>query len=113
MEQRTDDNPDLWVDKEGKTISYHALYNVVLKCRKILKEKTGEYLEFSNHSFRHSGAQAYKEGNHWAIEGMDKKFSLNELQALMNHSDISTTMSYLKNEDTSIILNAFGITQDN
>ena len=44
---------------------------------------------------------------------MDKKFSLNELQALMNHSDISTTMSYLKNEDTSIILNAFGITQDN
>ncbi len=113
MEQRTDDNPDLWVDKEGKTISYHALYNVVLKCRKILKEKTGEYLEFSNHSFRHSGCENYKQGTHWAINIDGKKFTLIELQALMNHSSIETTRSYCKNEDTAIILSAFGIQEDN
>ena len=112
MEQRTDDNEDLWVDKTGRSISYERLYDIIVDCRKILENEIGEYLEFGNHSFRHSGAQAYKEGKHWAIKDSDKQFSLTELQALMNHSDISTTMSYLKSEDTQIILNAFGINQE-
>ena len=112
MEQRTDENEDLWVDKNGRSISYERLYDIIVDCRKILKDKTGEYLEFGNHSFRHSGAQQYKEGKHWAIKDSDKQFSLTELQALMNHSDISTTMSYLKSEDTQIILNAFGINEE-
>ena len=112
MEQRIDTNDDLWVDKNGRSISYERLYDIIVDCRKILEEKTGEYLEFGNHSFRHSGAQQYKEGKHWAIKGLNKQFSLTELQALMNHSDISTTMSYLKSEDTQIILNAFGINEN-
>lgn len=110
MEQRTDDNEDLWVDKNGNTISYENLYDRIVECRKILEEKTGEYLEFNNHSFRHSGAEAYKRGENWACKG--KEFSLDELQALMNHSDISTTKSYLKENDTEIILNAFGINEN-
>lgn len=110
MEQRTDNNEDLWVDKNGNTISYENLYDRIVVCRKILKEKTGEYLEFNNHSFRHSGAEAYNSGVHWACKG--RKFELTELQALMNHSDISTSQSYLKPKETDIILNAFGITKN-
>ncbi|MBC6695208.1 tyrosine-type recombinase/integrase [Terrisporobacter mayombei] len=112
MEQRNDDNEDLWVDKDGNSITYDSLYGRVVECRKILEKKTGVYLPFSNHSFRHSGAQCYKESTHWALNGTDKRFTLVELQALMNHSDISTTQSYLMPEDTQIILNAFGISED-
>ena len=34
---------------------------------------------------------------------------LQELQILAHHSDISTTNSYLKNNDEDILSNAFGI----
>ena len=111
MEIRDDDNEDLWVDKNGKSMSYENLYDRIVECRKILEDKTGEYLPFGNHSFRHSGANSYKKGEHWAMKG--KEFSLDELQALMNHSDISTTQSYLPCADTEIILGAFGINNEN
>lgn len=110
MKQRTDDNPYLWVDKNGESISYQNLYDRVIECRKILENKTGIYLEFNPHSFRHSGSQNYFSGEHWACKG--RKFSLEELQALMAHSDISTTKSYLKEQDTDLVLNAFGINDE-
>lgn len=107
METRNDDNEDLWVDANGKSISYENLYDRVVEMRKILESKTGIYKEFNVHSFRHSGAENYNMGTHWMCKG--KEFSLEELQALMNHEDISTTNSYLLRKDKDVILNAFGI----
>ena len=43
---------------------------------------------------------------------MNKKMSLEELQSLLNHSDVSTTQGYLPNEDVDIVLQAFGLNQD-
>ena len=111
MEQRNDNNPDLWVDKDGESISYQNLYDRIIECRKILKDKCDIWLDFNPHSFRHSGSQNYFTGKHWACKG--RKFSLEELQALMGHSDISTTKSYLKEQETDIVLHAFGINDKN
>lgn len=112
MEQRTDDNNDLWVDKNGQTIAYATLYDIIISCRKILEELEGEYIKFNPHSFRHSAAYNLKTGEHWALKGMNKKMSLEELQSLLNHSDVSTTQGYLPNEDVDIVLQAFGLNQD-
>lgn len=110
METRNDNNENLWVDKNGKSIGYEALYDIVVNCREILFKHTGEMKYFNNHSFRHSGAQMYKEGKHWVN---DKQFTLEELKVLMHHSDLGTTSSYLKSMDNEIILNAFGLSEDN
>ena len=111
MKQRTDDNEDLWVDKNGRSISYDALYSIVVECRKLLEKEIGEYIPFNHHSFRHSGAENYNKGEHWACKG--RKFALEELQALMNHSDISTTQTYLKSREVDIIMSAFNIDKNN
>lgn len=109
----------LWTTRSNGEIipaSYETLYAWVISWRNILEEKF-EYKEFNPHSMRHSALENLSDGTHWvSLElgkklGLEegKKFSLNELQLLAHHEDISTTSNYLKSKDEDMLLGAFGL----
>lgn len=108
-----DDIESLWTTTvDGKLVpaSYEALYAWVISWRKILAEKF-EYKEFNPHSFRHSCANNLENGTHYVSKELNKKFELFQIQKLMNHSDISTTQSYLQDKSEDELLEAFGLFQ--
>lgn len=114
FEQRGEDNVDsLWIVGEGenkKEASYETLYNWVLNFRDILKKETEEDIEFNPHSLRHSSLENYADGTHYVLREMGKdKLDIKILKVLANHSDISTTESYLKDKDQEILNEAFGL----
>ena len=106
-----DDIESLWtttVDGKLVTASYETLYAWVISWRKILAEKF-DYKEFNPHSFRHSCANNLENGTHYVSKELNKKFELFQIQKLMNHSDISTTQSYLQDKSEDELLEAFGL----
>ena len=114
LNQRGEDNIDsLWCIKKSngkKTASYDTLYDWFVAMSNILKELTGEDIPFNPHSFRHSSLENMKNGTHYALKEIGKeKMELNELMIYAHHSDVSTTNSYLKNDENDLILQAFGI----
>ena len=108
-ESRNDDSESLWITRQGTPAAYETLYNQVISWQKILEKEFGVKKEFNPHSLRHSCLENLENGTHYIAVKLNKKFELKELQKLANHSDISTTMGYLKDKDEDILLEAFGI----
>ena len=106
---RKDDSNELWLSKDGEPITKATLYVWVKTWRNILKRETGEYKKFNPHSFRHSALENYSDGSHYYAKKIGKKFNLETLQLLANHSDISTTQGYLKDKSEDLLLEEFGI----
>lgn len=113
MEERgEDDLKELWtVVEKGvrRPASYDCLYSWVVSWRKLLVELGYEYKEFNCHSMRHICLELLSTGEHYLAKKMGKKFELNELMLLANHSDISTTNNYLRDRSEDELLNAFGL----
>lgn len=107
-ERGKDDIEELWLTRSGKPASYETLYTWITYCRKVLKELEGESAEFNPHSFRHAFATNMTNGTHYLCKKLNRKFSLEEIQILLNHSSIETTNSYIKSRDEEIIAEAFG-----
>ena len=116
MEQRGEDNiKSLWITKEDgevKQASYESLYYWVRSWRPIIEEFSGEEKPFNAHSFRHISLELLSTGEHYICKKLGKaKFELRELQLLANHSDPSTTASYLADKSDDELLLAFGLKQ--
>lgn len=114
FEQRGEDDIDsLWTIGKGENkrpAKYETLYNWTMSFRKILEDKTGEYLEFNPHSFRHSALTNHDNGTHFVLKELGKdSLDLNTLRILANHSDVSTTQNYIKSRDDEILNDAFGL----
>jgi integrase/recombinase XerD len=112
--QRGEDDIDsMWVvgkGKQKKPASYETLYNWVMSFRDILESLTDIEIEFNPHSLRHSALENYADGTHYVLKEMGKdKLDIKVLKVLANHSDISTTESYLKDKDQEILNEAFGL----
>lgn len=107
-ERGKDEIPELWLTQTGKPASYETLYTWITYCRKILKELEGEETEFNPHSFRHAFATNMTNGTHYLCKKLNRTFSLEEVQILLNHSSIETTSQYIKSRDEEIIAEAFG-----
>lgn len=114
FDQRGDDDIEsLWVvgkGKKKKARSYESLYVFATNFRSILLELTGEYIEFNSHTFRHTTAQNFNKGTHYALAELGKEsLDLNTVKALLNHTSIETTQSYLKDEDEELLNETFGL----
>lgn len=114
LEQRGEDNVEsLWVVGTGdakRAAEYSTLYGWALSLRKVLEAVSGEFVEINAHSFRHSGLENYENGTHYVLKQLGKaKLPLEVLKVLANHSDISTTQSYLMNKDDELLESAFGL----
>lgn len=115
FEQRGEDDIDsMWVIGKGenkKPASYETLYNWVMSFRDILEDLTGEEIDFNPHSLRHSALENYENGSHYVLKELGKdKLDIKVLKVLANHSDISTTESYLKDKDKELLYKTFGLT---
>lgn len=114
-QQRGEDNlSTLWTTGKGdhkKPLSYEATYSFVDEFRSILKERTGEDIPVTPHSFRHSALENYGTGTHHTLKEMGKTegFNIHVLQALANHSSSSTTELYLKDKSKERLGEAFNI----
>lgn len=106
---RTDNGDALWITKTGEPVAYETLYSWVVSWRSILEKKTGVLKEFNAHSWRHSSATNLENGTHHLCKRTGKKFELMQIQKLMNHSDLSTTQSYLQDRSEEELLEVFGV----
>ena len=106
FEQNVPDTNDcLWLTYDGKPASYETIYSWVVSWRNILDEPK----DFNVHSFRHSCANNLENGTHYLCKKLGKKFDLQVIQKLMNHSDIGTTQSYLQDRSEDELIQAFDI----
>lgn len=115
LEQRGFDHIELlWVvDLEGnrRPADKHNVYDWFVVMKNLLSEIEEEEVNFSVHSLRHTSLQNYSDGTHYVCrEGEQSQgIPIEKLKLLANHSDISTTSGYLKDNSISELENLFGI----
>ena len=114
LNQRGEDNIEsLWVIGKGtnkKEASYGTLYDWIVSLADILDKLEDCNIPFNPHSLRHSSLENLSNGTHYVLKEIGKeKLQLNELKYFAHHGDISTTNAYLKNNESSILAETFGI----
>lgn len=115
LEQRGEDSIDsLWVSGKGdnkRPIQYNALYDRIISMSKLLSEIEGKEINFFPHSLRHSRCEILNQGHDTRIldeNGKPKKFKLEEIKFLLNHSSVSVTESYAKDHTDEKLNEMFG-----
>jgi len=111
IEERGEDNLDLvWVTGKGdnkREVTYGAIYDRVVAISEILSELEGKEINIFPHSYRHSRAECLLQGQDPRIidptTGLPKKFSLEEVQLFLHHSDPKTTQGYAKDHSEEMI----------
>jgi integrase/recombinase XerD len=111
LEWRGDDDINsLWVDigPSGKSElkSSQTLYNWIVKIAKMYSEYKGKEYSFFPHSYRHSRSESLRQGTDPRLGY--RKFSLEEVQLFLHHSDPKTTQGYLKDHSEEQINEMFG-----
>lgn len=108
-----DDIESLWIiEQKGikRPATYQTLYHWFVYMANLLSEMEDKEIPFNPHSLRHSGLENLKKGTHYYCRELNRDgFTINELKVHAHHSDISTTDSYCKNDDSEILSNMFGI----
>jgi integrase/recombinase XerD len=115
LEQRDEDDIDsLWISGKGenkKPITYNSIYDRVVSLSKLLSEIEGKKIEFFPHSLRHSRIECLLQGQDLRLldeNGKPKKFTLEQVQKMVNHSDPKTTQDYAKDHTDEEVDNMFG-----
>lgn len=96
----------------GKNVesARNRMYYWCLCLRDIYEELFKERMDFNPHSLRHSALENYSTGEHYYLrEHKRKALSMEALQKLANHSDVSTTQSYLIDKSDEKLMEELGI----
>lgn len=116
LEQRgEDDISSLWIKGEGELkspVSYNTLYDRVVSMSRLLSALEGRDIQFFPHSLRHSRCETLLQGEDTRIldeNGKPKKFTLEQVKLLLNHSSVSVTELYKKDHTDTEVDNMFGI----
>jgi integrase len=120
LKERGEDSVDsLWITgkgKDAKEVSYGALYDRVVGISDILSELEGKEINIFPHSYRHSRTECLLQGQDPRIidsaTGLPKKFSLEEVQLFLHHSDPKTTQSYAKDHSEEKIDGMFNFNNE-
>ena len=82
-----------------------------MKIRKVLSDLENKEINIFPHSYRHSRCECLLQGEDLRIidkqTGMPKKFTLEQVQVYLHHSDPKTTLDYSKDHTEEIIDNMF------
>jgi len=115
-ERGEDDIDSMWVIRDGNTvkqIDVDTIYNWFKYMVSILETIENKEIPFSPHSLRHSCLEnmTIDTHSHYALKevGRPEGMSLEELQAHANHSDSSTTASYIKDRTSERKLSMFNL----
>lgn len=120
LEKRGDDDiENLFIidDKEGRRPATSNNLYLWMKddINPILSKIEGKDIEAFAHSLRHSRAEILSQGLDDRLknkDGTNRKYSLEEIQVLLNHSSSATTQGYLKNHTDDIIKQMFGYDEE-
>ena len=110
-----DDVESLWIVGNGdkkREASYEIIYDWVLKIREVLSEIEGRQINIFPHSYRHSRCECLLQGEDKRIldkDGLPKKFTLEQVQVYLHHSDPKTTLDYSKDHTDEIIDKMFDL----
>ena len=119
LEQRGEDEIDsMWIvgiDKIRKAATSENIYEWFMFMRKVLLELEGKEIEFNVHSLRHTCLQNLSDGSHYICRelGIEKGFPIEKLKLIANHSDVSTTSNYLKDNSIDELAEMFQIKIEN
>jgi integrase/recombinase XerD len=115
LEDRGDDDIDsLWISGKGenkKPITYNAIYDRVVSISKVLSDIEGKEIDFFPHSLRHSRIECLLQGQDLRLldeNGKSKKYTLEQVQKMVNHSDPKTTQDYAKDHTDDVVDDMFG-----
>jgi integrase/recombinase XerD len=107
LEVRGEDSVDsLWVIN-GEEMKYDTMYTRFVMFGKFLSEIEGKEIHTFSHMFRHSRLQSLMEGTDTRLG--NKKFTIEELMILANHSSSETTQNYVLKDNKDTINNLFGV----
>ena len=115
LEQRGNDDIDsLFVigsKKNRRVATKDVLYDWIIDMRDILAEIEGKSIDFNPHSLRHSALQNMSDGSHAICKelGITNGFPIEKLKLIANHSDVSTTAGYLKDNSIDELAEMFNI----
>ena len=116
LEERGEDEYDtLWVSGKGdkkRVISSDTIYNRIVSMSNLLSEIEGKEIAFFVHSLRHSRIECLLQGEDPRLlndNGEPRKFTLEEVQLFVNHSDPKMTQSYAKDHSGDVVDNMFGL----
>lgn len=116
LEQRGDDDIDsLWIKGSGENkspIEIGAIYERIVSMSRLLSEMEGKEIQFFVHSLRHSRAENLSQGLDTRLldeNGKPKKFKLEEIKLLLNHSSVAVTEMYTKDHTDEQVNSMFGI----
>ena len=115
LNQRGEDNIEslFIVNVEGNrhAATKENLYDFFIHIKDVLTGIEGHETDFNPHSMRHSCLQNMSDGSHYICRelGMTNGFSIEKLKLIANHSDISTTAGYLKDNSLDEISEMFKI----
>lgn len=115
LEERGEDNIDsLWIVGRGegkREVTYEALYDRIVAISRILSELDNKEINIFCHSMRHTRTEHLLQGLDTRIidknTGKPKKFTLEEVQLFLHHSDPKTTQGYAKDHSEDVINNMF------
>lgn len=118
--ERGEDNIDsLWVSgkyENKKEVTYGALYDRVVAISQILSEIEEKEINVFPHSYRHTRCEHLLQGLDSRIidsnTGLPKKFTLEEVQLFLHHSDPKTTQDYAKDHSEEMIDNMFNFNNE-
>lgn len=120
LEERGEDNFDsLWVTGKGedmREVTYGALYDRVVGISELLSKLEDKEINIFPHSYRHTRCEHLLQGLDKRIidpaTGEPKKFSLEEVQLFLHHSDPKTTQGYSKDHSEEMIDNMFNFNSE-
>lgn len=115
LEERGEDDIDkLFVigkSEKKRPMSYEVVYDKVVKISSVFSEVLDKEVYIFPHSYRHSRCECLLQGEDPRIidpkTGKPKKFTLEEVQLFLHHSDPKTTQGYAKDHTEEIIDNMF------
>ena len=114
LDERGDDNIEsLWIignNDNKREASASNLYDWVVCWRNDLNQITGNTYKINCHSFRHCALENMSTGNHYICKELGiGAIPIEKLQLVANHSDLSTTQSYLQDKSVTELENLFNI----
>lgn len=114
LKQRGEDSIEsLWVSsKNGKKeeLKYEIFNYWCLKFRKVMLLLTGERIDITPQTFRHSAIDNYTSGTHSSLKELGKdRLSLEMVQWMVHHNDVNTTQSYMRSVEDHNLSQYLGI----
>jgi len=111
-EQREDDYDCLFINRLGEPMTTDSFYAMVTGFVNYLALVSDvDYTGLNPHSFRHSFIENMRNGTHIIVREVlnNEAISLQKIQLLAHHSDVSTTVNYCKSAADDEIAELFNL----